>query len=174
MSTKEKLLYWFAIPLIAALIPVLFGWQTLASLNGWIPADECPGKPIKLSITSPVNDLQLKYNDYGVHKELFSSLVVKASHPISDDWHLGILSKGENDDQYQLSFPWPDNKLTNTEFVWNRLQVVANNGSKSAEVLVVLVDDYRRVGEHFSSVQQVIESDGVYSVSEPITVNFGK
>ncbi len=174
MRTKEKLLYWFAIPLISALIPVLFGWQTLAKLNGWIPEEECPGKPIKLTITSPVDGLSLDYANYGEQKEFFSSFVVKASHPIAKDWYLGILSKSNNTPQYRLSFPSPDNKLTKTEHVWYRLKAYANDRAASVEVRAVLVDDYRRVGEHFSSVQQVINSDGVYSVSEPVIIKIGK
>ncbi len=174
MTSKEKILYWITIPLISALIPALFGWQTLATLNDWIPEEECPGKPIKLTITSPVNGLSLRVSNYGSNSELLSPFIVKSSHPISEDWHIGLLSKGNKSSQYTLIFRRPNTKLSLTEYVWNNLKAVPEHDSNSVEIRAVLVDDYRRVGEYFSSVQQVIESDGVFSVSAPITVNIEK
>lgn len=64
MLTRDKILYWFLVPIVCAIIPELFSWKVLARLNDWIPKNECPNVPIELSITSPGNNAQIPYIPY--------------------------------------------------------------------------------------------------------------
>jgi hypothetical protein len=176
MERKEKLIYWLIVPLVAAAIPVMLGWQTIARLSGWAPISECPGTPVVLTISSPGDGVKVPFENRHKSYRLYNTtFVVETSRPISDEYDIGLLTKGEKDDQYHLVFWWGETRPTSTRVRKDSVDIPWDNAQPNhAEVRAVLVDSYKGFGEYYAELSQVTNNKSLIAISEPIVVNFEK
>ncbi|WP_155761304.1 hypothetical protein [Vibrio fluvialis] len=177
MTRKEKILYMFIVPLFSAALPMLFGWQTIAKLSGWIPLEECPGNPTKISISSPGNLVKLPFSSYGgTSVDLYnSSIIIDSSRPLSESYDVGVLTKGENDSQFRLSFFHSKEWVSPTRVrQYNPRLHVNSNTNDMIIIQAVVVDSNRGFGEYYSDVSQVTSNKSLIAISEPINIKLDK
>jgi hypothetical protein len=174
MDRKEKIVYWLLVPLLAASLPVFFGWQTVARLSGWAPVAECPGSPVVISIISPGDAVRVPSRDQGGKHELYdTTFVVEASRPVSEDYDWGLVTKGSKDSQYRLRFWWQEERVSPTKVRKGYVNIaLEDTASKSVQVWAVLVDSKKSFGEYYSDLSQVTSNKSLIAISKPITIAF--
>ena len=174
MTKTEKLMFMVVIPLLSATIPVLFGWQTLANLNGWIPKGECPNAPLGVSISSPGNGVTVPYTHYGKSYGLGSTtIVVEASRAINESYDIALLTKNSDDSQFHFKELYRAERVSPTRIRMSGIHIpISNTSSQTVEIRAVIVNDKKGFGEYYSSVEQVTSNKSFVSISEPITVKY--
>ncbi|RBW64443.1 hypothetical protein DS893_14530 [Vibrionales bacterium C3R12] len=174
MTKSEKFIFWAFIPLLSAAIPVLFGWQVLAELNGWIPRGECPTIPLKVSISSPGNGVKVPYLNYGDSFALnTTTMVIEASRGIPKDYDIALLTKNSDDTQFHLKELSYSERVSPTLIRKYGFSVpIGNAASKSAEVRAVIVTSMKGFGQYYSSLDQIATNKSVVSISEPISIKY--
>ncbi len=176
LKTKDKIIYWGIIPLIAAFIPIIFGWQSIARLNGWIPLTECPNSPLEVSIISPGNEVQVPVVDRVTGFELYNtSIIVEPSREIDDEINIGLLTKGEKDNQFNLQIWTGGYSLEDGSYRKYSPRINLDNISSSyVEVRAVLLKNKGNFGEHYSEISEITRFNSFLSISEPIKIFFKK
>jgi hypothetical protein len=176
LDRKERIFYWLFVPILAAVIPALLSWQPLARLYGWAPIDECPGSPVMITITSPGDSVRVPFRETNDTYELTNTtFIVEASRPISEDYDLGLLTKGNKDIQYRLRFWRHEQRVSPTKIRKGYVHIpLDNKSSESVEAWAIVVDSESSFGGYYSDISQITSNKSLIAISEPIVINFDK
>lgn len=177
MTRKEQFVYMLLIPLVAAVLPIIFGWQTVARLSGWIPKDECSGAPVQVSLSSPADAVTIPYKEYGFTEVMLIStpVILETSRPVSEGYKVGVVAKGVNDTQYRLQFFHSPEWVSPTRIREDSPIIPVNIRENQAfEVRAIIVDTDKGFGEFYSEISQITNNKSLIAISDPITVSFQK
>jgi hypothetical protein len=145
-------------------------WQASARQASWIQLNECPAFPMEFKLTSPGNgavvNIEANYEDW------FQTPVVFAStRPLPKNSNIGVIFKPADSSNYTVIFPGFER--TGSENVYrrnNKITLPFKLKAGKLELRALVVDDERKLGQQFGSLDQIKSSDSSVFISEPTHV----
>jgi hypothetical protein len=144
-------------------------WQLEAKKANWTPTSECPAYPVSISIASPGNGSVVKvFASDAIQEEL----VIHTSRPLPRSSSVGIISNVEGNMNYYLSFP--SFSITANNMVFREYGILEFHkevvSAENVNLWAVIVDDERKYGSIYSSLEQITSSSKDVTLSQKITL----
>lgn len=147
-------------------------WQEAARKAAWIQSSECPAYPLELKVTSPGSG-SVVTGDPRYPNWLLTPVVVAGTRPLPKNSHIGLIFKPADSANYYVIFP--GFLPTNSENIFRRdlrmeMPFLLKPGL-NIEVRALIVDDDRKIGNQFTSIEQIKGADSSVFVSDLIVLN---
>lgn len=142
-------------------------WQAAARTAGWTPKEECAAYPVSMSVTSPGNGSVLALSDGYIREPI----VIQANRPIPDNNAVGIVVHQEGTPNFYVLFEYFDANPNRTVFTDTYVKLPFTPEAKATLTLwSVLVDDKKRFGSVYTSIDQIKNSSAEVILSPGISV----
>lgn len=148
-------------------------WQSSARKEQWIPKQECPALALDLKITSP-GDKSIINIDPNNRSRLETPVVIVANHVLPEQSNIGLVVKPSDEENFYVVFPFFD-RATNRLTLRTTYAVDFPFHLKPESVVelrAIIVDDEKKVGSQFTSIDQIKSTDSSVYVGGPISLKF--
>jgi len=139
-------------------------WQDKARKADWVPRSECAAYPVSISLLSPGNGSVIDLSD----STLYADVVLQASRPVPETTVLGLVVNESEKANYYVLFPHLSADSEKKVFRRDTLLSLPFKPSPTSELNVwaLLVDDQKKFGSVYSSIEQ-IKSNSIDVVLSP-------
>jgi hypothetical protein len=147
-------------------------WEDTARQQGWVPKGECPAVPVSLTISSPGDQAIVNISPGTDATSTDADLVVRSSYPIIETMDLGVVYNEEGTSNFYVDFPLveaaEDRKVFRTAYRLSIPFVLRRSGSLN--IWAFVVDDESSIGNVFSSLSQIQDSNETVVLSPKTTL----
>lgn len=148
-------------------------WQDDARKDGWLPRVECPAYPISLTISSPGDQAVVGWSSWGSEARFLAALVIKSTYPIAETMQVGVVFNEEGTGNYYVEFSAllqsNDDRKIFRESEGFSVPFVPS-GQKTINMWALAVDEPRSIGNVFSSLRQIQDSNPTVVLSPQIAI----
>lgn len=149
-------------------------WSDEAREAGWISKVDCPAYPVSASITAPGDGAEVGVRTFAAdNSDLNTDVVVQTSRPIPEANSVGLIVNEVGTTNFHVVFPVWSAAADRQVFRDSDLVLLPfkmGDATKELKLWAVVVDDERKVGTIFHSIEQVKASDPDMVISPGISL----
>lgn len=141
-------------------------WQDQARKADWVPRNECVAYPVSIGLTSPGNNSVVEISD----SIMYVDLVLQASRPVPDKAVLGLVVNEAKQANYHVVFPSFETDQERKVFRRDNLLSLPFKPTPKSNLNLwaVLVDDPKKFGSVYSSIEQIKSSSSDVVLSHQV------
>lgn len=150
-------------------------WQKQAQDAGWILKADCAAYPLKVTISAPGDGSSIPFSTYGSSSALIkTAVVIQTNRPLPEANAVGYIWNQTGSPNYYVVMPSltsDENRKVFREEYGVELPFKPD-GNAPVTLRAFVTDDAKKIGETYSSIDQVKASDPNVVFSEPLSLNF--